>query len=60
MYYGSNYCPGCKYNRDCFMMSNRQYGYGNNRESNCIILKNIFEKEYRKENGLEVNNNEAN
>ena len=49
MYWGSRYCGGCKYNRDCYMLNSNPYGYGSNR-SECIIKNNMFEREYRKEN----------
>lgn len=49
MYWGSRYCAGCKYNRDCYMLNSNMYGYGNNKNQ-CIIVRKAFEEIYRKEN----------
>lgn len=56
MHWGSKYCAGCRYNRDCYMLNSNSYsGYGNSNEM-CIILKNMFENEYKKVNNKENKN----
>lgn len=50
MYWGSNYCSGCKYNRTCYVQNLEPYEYGT--KGNCIIARMIFEEKYRKENKI--------
>ena len=49
MYYGSQYCGGCKYNRDC-------YYTGRVTGNECIIARKNFQKMYEKENLKGENN----
>lgn len=51
MYWGSSYCTGCKYNRNCYMANNDLYGYII--KSHCIIAENIFLEKYKEENKKE-------
>lgn len=53
MYWGSRYCGECKYNRQCYILNINPYEYDLNR-SECIIKNKMFEREYRKENSMEV------
>lgn len=54
MYWGSRYCSDCKYNRNCYMNNN----YGGKTE--CIILTEMFIKEYKKVNGGNSNEKSEN
>ena len=55
MYYGSQYCGGCKYNRDCYSL-NYDFYSGRVTGNECIIVRKNFQKIYEKENLKGENN----
>ena len=55
MYYGSQYCGGCKYNRDCYSI-NYDFYTGRVTGNECIIARKKKKKMYEKENLKGENN----